>query len=688
MGDPVNPENSIVWTNEFRQMLGYSDENDFPNVLNSWSDVLHPDDKERTVNALSRHILDVTGKTPFDVEYQMLKKNGVYSHFRATGETIRDENGVAQRVAGALMDITDAKNLLDELKKKQAEAEAASRTKSVFLANMSHEIRTPMNSILGFSELAQDDDIPKKTREYLENIQDSAKWLLKIINDILDISKIESGKVTLERIPFNLPDVFEHCQSNIKPIAAEKGITLYSYAEPSVGKMLLGDPVRLRQVLTNLLTNAIKFTNIGTVKLLASIKEKSDDTITIAFEIKDSGIGMNTEQIKKVFEPFIQADDSVTRRFGGTGLGLPIVKNIIELMGGTLDVESVIGVGSKFRFVLTFDMVDDAAAYMISDTINISKFEKPNFTGEVLVCEDNNLNQQVICAHLAKVGLKTVVANNGKEGVEILDQRNRRGLNPFDLIFMDIHMPVMDGLDAASKAINIGIKTPIIALTANVMSNDLELYKEKGMSDYLGKPFTTQELWKCLVKYIPVDSYTSVDKHHQSAEEERMLKLLKINFVKNNQETYNKLVMALNSNDKKTAHRLVHTLKGNAGQIGEKQLQVAAQSAEKALSDGMISPTEKPFQNLEAELIIVLNKLTPLLSETTRAIDKSEPVDTDRMLEIFDRLEPLLKSKDTECLSFIDDLYSVPGAEELIKQIEGYRYKHALTTLDNLRKNL
>jgi CheY-like chemotaxis protein len=333
-------------------------------------------------------------------------------------------------------------------------------------------------------------------------------------------------------------------------------------------------------------------------------------------------------------------------------------------------------------------MIDDAAADELLSTITVNAFEKPNFTGEVLVCEDNSLNQQVICDHLAKVGLKTVVAHNGKEGVEILDQRNRRGLKPFDLIFMDIHMPVMDGLDAASRAIKMGITTPIIALTANIMSNDLELYKEKGMSDYLGKPFSTQELWRCLIKYIPVDSYTIIDKHHQSVDEERVLKLLRLNFVKNNQTTFSALITALDAGDIKTAYRLVHTLKGNAGQIGEKQLQMAAESAEYALSEGINAFTGKLVQNLEDELILVLDKLAPLLAEATRTVGRNEPVDTARIHEIFDRLVPLLESKDTECLSFVEDLYSVPGAEELIKQIEGYRYKQALTTLYNLKMKL
>ncbi|MCL2663965.1 MAG: ATP-binding protein, partial [Oscillospiraceae bacterium] len=535
--------------------------------------------------------------------------------------------------------------------------------------------------------LAQYGDLPQKTREYLDNIQDSAKWLLKIINDILDISKIESGKIVLENIPFDLPDIFEHCQASITPKTKEKGIMLYCYAEPSVGKKLLGDPVRVRQVLTNLLSNAVKFTNVGTVKLLASVASKEENRVTINFEIKDSGIGMTKEQIDKIFEPFTQADESVTRRFGGTGLGLTITKNIIELMGGSLMVESTVGVGSRFSFALSFDMIDDTFSDKFAQKIVVNEYEKPQFMGEILVCEDNSLNQQVICDHLARVGIKTVVAHNGKEGVDIVAQRLKRNAEPFDLIFMDIHMPIMDGLDAATQIAAMGVKTPIVALTANVMSNDLELYRISGMADTVGKPFTTQELWRCLVKYIPVESYTTVDSTRQSAEEDIMLKKVKVNFVKTNQNTFNEFAKALKDGDGKQAHRLAHTLKSNAGQIGEKRLQSAAAEAEGVLSEGVGLITKEHIHAIETELRLVLDGLAPLLEEAKAEV-KTEPVDNEKLLIILDRLEPLLENMDTDCLSVIEDLQGVPDAQELIDQIEGYQYEAALLTLENLRKEL
>jgi len=575
--------------------------------------------------------------------------------------------------------------LLVSIEAARSRSELKSQQKSSFLATMSHEIRTPMNSIIGFSELALDDDIPQKTKLYLKNISDNAKWLLNIINDILDTSKIESGKIELEHIPYDLQDVVSQCQSAILQKALEKGVTLYCYSEPLADKMLVGDPVRLRQVFMNLLSNAVKFTEAGTAKLLASVISMDDRQATIYFEVKDNGIGMSSTQIARIFEPFMQADDTVTRKFGGTGLGLSITKNIIEMMGGSLHVESEPGVGSKFSFTLTFDIIDDIAMEPSGASVP-GEVEKPFFEGIVLVCEDNGLNQQVVCEHLARVGLKTEVASNGQEGVELATARFDNG-NPYDLILMDIHMPVMDGLEAASKIAEIGVTTPVVALTANIMSSDIDLYKSHGMSDYLGKPFTSQELWRCLLKFLPISTDSAVKEQIKPVEKDESFRKLRIYFFKSNLDIIERITKAIDDGDIKTAHRITHTLKSNAGQIREKRLQEVAAIAEKMLDSEDIPGAKAQLEFMKTELELILEKLAPLVLEDSES-SRAKITDPAEIRKILDEVEPMLIDRNPECMDLIDDVRAIPGADALADHIDDYSFKQAIEEIKELREKM
>jgi len=390
----------------------------------------------------------------------------------------------------------------EKIERLRESAESMSELKSKFIATISHEIRTPMSNIVGFSELAITEENNYKVKDYLNKIKNNAEWLMQIINDILDISRAEYGNLALENIPFDMHDLLSSCRSLLMPKAEEKGLTLYFYVEPSIGKKPLGDPARLRQVLVNLLSNAIKFTNTGMIKLHAVVREMNDRKITMRFEVKDSGIGMSPEQVNKIFDPYAPDDIGKTHRFGGTGLGLAITKNLVEMMGGTLHVDSAPGIGSKFSFEISFDTIDVQDDDLMREKIVFNELEKPEFDAEILLCEDNYMNQQVISEHLKRVGITTVIAENGKIGLELIKKRVANNEKQFDLIFMDMHMPVMDGLEASMHITEMNIGVPIVAMTANVIYNDKEIYKKNGMNDCVGKPFTSQELWRCLMKYL------------------------------------------------------------------------------------------------------------------------------------------------------------------------------------------
>jgi len=560
-------------------------------------------------------------------------------------------------------------------------AETANYAKSAFLANMSHEIRTPMNSIIGFTELAMDDEMPLRTKDYLDKIYENSEWLLQIINDVLDLSKIESGKLTIENIPFDLHEVFTHCQTMIMPKAIEKGIAVHFYAEPSIGKKLIGDPTRLRQVLINLISNAVKFTRIGTVKVSSYITGSTDRTISVHFEVRDSGIGMTQDQIERIYEPFTQADTSTTRKYGGTGLGLPISHRIISLMNGKLEVDSIPEVGSKFGFDLTFNTIDVPVELSV-EKVAKNMVKKPIFSGEVLVCEDNAMNQKVICDHLNRVGLKPVVAHNGREGLDVVKKRIEKGDKMFDLIFMDIYMPVMDGLETAAAISKLKTGIPIVAMTANIMPEEIGLYEQSGMPDCLSKPFTSQELWQCLMRYMEPVGREDISDKPLPEEDMRLQLQLQKNFVKDNQDRINEIDNAIDEGDVKLAHRLAHSLKTNAGLIGRSGLQDAAAVVEKLLKDGNTAVEKDVMNRLEHELKKVLDEFTPILYQSG---GRKKQFNKEQVLQLFDKLEPMLNKRNPECQNLLDDINCIPGAETLAEQVEDFDFKSAIATLAGLR---
>jgi CheY-like chemotaxis protein len=336
---------------------------------------------------------------------------------------------------------------------------------------------------------------------------------------------------------------------------------------------------------------------------------------------------------------------------------------------------------------LTFSTIEVSDDNEYINKVMFSEMQKPMFEGEVLLCEDNVMNQQVICEHLARVGLKTVVAENGKIGVDHLINRLEKRIKLFDLIFLDMHMPVMDGFEAARKMQElIGDSIPIVAMTANIMSNDMDVYSVSGLKDCIGKPFTSQELWRCLMKYFKPVSMDETRKNAQVEADVEFHRSLQQYFYNKNKDKAKEIAKAVDEGDIKLAHRLAHTLKGNAGQLGKTILQEAAADVEKNLKNEVIRVTKEQLKTLENELAMVINEFSLLNFSKRQPSDKEIPaVEHEKILKLFEKLEPLLKSGNPESLNIADELRTIPGSGLVIQYIEDFDFSHALSAFYELK---
>jgi PAS domain S-box-containing protein len=509
--DRLNPDNPITWSDEFRRIMGYKNERDFPNVLKMWGDRLHPEDAEKTAKAILDHWADKTGNTPYDAEFRIKRKNNEYAHIKASSATIRDDEGNPVRSAGTLIDMTEIKNLINEAEKQRAEAESANKAKSEFLSHISHEIRTPMNAILGTAEIhLQKEANAPETEEAFNTIYASGNLLLNIINDILDLSKIEAGRLELKPAQYDIPSIiYDTVQLNLlryesKPIAFEL------FIDENTPLDLLGDELRIKQIINNILSNAFKYTEEGKVELSVAAETNGQTDCVLILRVSDTGHGMTREQLNELFDPYTRFNIDTNRTIVGTGLGMHITKRLVESMEGEITVESEYGKGSVFTVRLPqkrvgtnqcgADIAERLSNSNFKSTLKVRRKQIVNEYmpyGNVMIVDDVESNLYVARGMMMPYGMKIKTVSSGFEAID-----NIKKGRIYDIIFMDHMMPKMDGIEATKILREMGYSHPIVAMTANAVTGSAEMFLSSGFDGYISKPVDIRELNNALNRLI------------------------------------------------------------------------------------------------------------------------------------------------------------------------------------------
>ena len=585
-----------------------------------------------------------SGKTK-EVETQGVRDDGSRFYVRNHAIPLFGPDSVVKGFIELVEDITERKRAEEMLKQAQKQAEVANAAKSLFLANMSHEIRTPMNAIIGFTELLINEPLSGEQKEKLNIIRDSGQHLLLLINDILDFSKIEAGELDTEIINCSLGQLLNSIESMMRPKAKEKGIEFKVIENNGLPAQICTDPNRLHQCIVNLTGNAIKFTEQGHVYIKVSL-ETTDNQSNIRFDVEDTGIGIPEDRQKVIFESFTQADESTSRKFGGTGLGLTITKQLTELLGGKLTLSSEVGKGSVFSLVIPAGL--DVTKQPFLDRYNIAghwedesdRADKMKFSGKVLVAEDDKSNQMLMKSLLEKMGIEVTIAEDGNQVIQ------KALAHQFDLILMDIQMPHMDGYEATKALRAEGMTTPIIALTANAIGGDDKKCIEVGCDEYLAKPIERKKLFEIFDKYLSpaseegscsvvesinavkneVDELNNTIRTTESQDDEeiiawerlmargldeQLIEKIMPTCIEENRKRLERLTSAVKKANAKDVRLYAHAIKGSAGNVGAVRLSEIASRLERMALEDDLSEAEELLQKISTEF----NKLRSFVSK-------------------------------------------------------------------------
>lgn len=630
----------------------------------------------------------------------------------------------------SFVDMTDQNIMIKELAKAKEESDIANNAKSKFLSNMSHEIRTPMNAVIGYSDLLAHTRLNIKQQDYLKGVKASSRMLMSIINDILDWSKIDNDGVELEDIIFDIDEVIYNAVEQIKFKSSNSEVEILLERQEDLPSLLYGDPLRLQQVLLNLLSNSIKFTEVGQVKVAVKLLENKMDKVTLQFEISDTGIGISSDQIKDIFSPFKQVNNEKSNKYGGTGLGLSICKSMVGLMGGDIWVESELGEGSTFFFTSDFyikDLNDNIDERRYNDLGGGKKLGLVNLLSDkkVLLVDDNEINQDVLKEILEEVGIKATIASSGLEAIECVKRED------YDLVLMDIRMPEMDGYEATAqiRKIKSSKELPVIAVTASASPDEKEKCISADIDDCVIKPIERTKLFKAMLNSIDqnpsrVNEIDVVNKYkqdmpiaikdkedlnlsfeiegidlketldHLNGNKKLLIKILK-KFKKNHFNVIDEIKEALSDGEIELAIRLAHTIKGVSGELVAKEIHSISGEIELKLLKGDLD-IGKQLLELEDKLerLFASSLFQEKEEEKIESIELKE-VDLQAIKPLLNKLEVLLSEGDidsTEYIEKIEELTKETSMRNKVIQMkdygEQYDFENALEIVKDIKSKL